>query len=248
MQNVEIFKFELSPELFEKIPLNERAFFIALGHISNELNILSKLTLINTKTKPQGEITESAFATQWIFFIKLSALKIYEGYKLLKNKRVQSILRKYSDDPAFNFLDFQKELDAYFSKDSLIKFVRNKLVGHYDGREIAKASKRKLNTKHCFYIEKTRANSLYFASEEVMFSRIMSKAKEGEDYQELMDRLFDETVKMSGLLMGCTQSIMIQIAKRYAKTEWNIADLESEQIPVSNLNDLSLPFFIDLEK
>lgn len=89
--------------MFEKIPLNERAFFIALGHISNELNILSKLTLINTKTKPQGEITESAFATQWIFFIKLSALKIYEGYKLLKNKRVQSILRKYSDDPAFNF-------------------------------------------------------------------------------------------------------------------------------------------------
>lgn len=242
---VTVHKFELSPKLYKRIPLDERVCFLTLGHISNELSILRKLVLISDRSHGSSEIEKHAQATQSLLLIKLFALKSCAGYEFVKKQTRRPFMKKYLRDPDSGLSGPILKLNQYFKGDNLLKYMRNKFVAHYDDKVIEDLVANSSDQIHHLYVANQQGLSLYFAAEEKMFEALATQVASGEEIKDVMGRLIDDVNRVAGLLTDCAQGVMIVIGKRYAKSAWKPAKITSEKVALVNAETVTLPFFID---
>lgn len=208
---VTVHMFELSPKLLKRIPLDERACFLTLGHMANELSILRKLVLASDRSHGSSEIEKHAQATQSLLLIKLFALKSCAGYEFVKRQKNKSFIREYRRDPDSGLSGAILELDRYFDGQSLLEFMRNKFVAHYDQKVIKSLAADLSGQTHYFYVANQQGHSLYFAAEEKMFEALTTRAVSGEGTKDVMGRLIDDVDSVADLLTDCAQGVMIVI-------------------------------------
>lgn len=243
---MEIFKLEITPELYKKIPLEERVLFLTVGHFTNEIYALRKLICIASNTEESSEIGKHGVIMQQVMFVKALITKACEAYKFLKGEEEKKYFKSLKEDNEINVESHINNLRKYFESDySRLRWLRNKLGAHYDADIIKKVAEGDLSDTHHLYLSEQQGNSLYFLSEEVLFKAI-SKDQVPE---EAFPQLVDDVDEIAGWITDCAQDVMIYIGKRYAEAKWNLeSDEGGEHIDIKSVNELSLPFFIDFTK
>jgi hypothetical protein len=73
-----IFRLELTKQKLAGLPSAERRLLLLLGHASNELNVLRKLTIMTRQAELKNKSVDYVQAWQTLFLIRLLIGKIHE--------------------------------------------------------------------------------------------------------------------------------------------------------------------------
>ena len=184
-------KFDVPKLKMDALPEDELIFFIQLGNVLNELNILQKCIIFSsTGIQDLKDIERSGQVCQALFFIKMLAGKLFEGKRLLESP----VLRSHKDKLSVDGQKCLKELNRYFSKSNNIDCIRNKFAFHYDSGVIkTEFSKRSPDESFDLFLSCEMGNCLYSFSDVIVNFAILNKINPSCN-QQAMDSLMKEIV------------------------------------------------------
>jgi hypothetical protein len=234
-------KANFSKKQLDQLSEKEKVFFVQLAHLLDELMILAKCVKFATNpTEVKEEVKRIAQYTQALFFIKILAGKIYEGWKMLQTSYFSSKLsHKYDkllSEPARKSIN---ELKKYFAKNNIIREIRRKYAFHYDRKKI----KDQLNNitqdeTLSMFITEHQGTSLFAFSDTIINSALLDSVNPSN--QKAMDLLFKEVI-----LKVCKwfQDFGYEFIKLIMeKLEFDFEEIQLED--VKSIKHIELPYFI----
>ena len=146
----------------DKIPEIERAFYVHIGHLRNELMVPRKLLERSVKNPPDNPVLGDVNFSQSFIIARLLAGKLWEGWELMRKayfstKLSLMIESKLPEDTK----DALGNLKKYFGKKNVIDSVRNEFAFHYNAQRVR---------TQLFLVEETDNLKIYAAeTEDVLF-------------------------------------------------------------------------------
>lgn len=238
---------KLTKANFSKTQLNqlseeEKIFFVQLTHLLDELMILAKcVKFASNPMKVKQEAERTAQYTQALFFIKILAGKIYEGWKMLQTSYLSSKLsQKYDKMLSVPASESIKELKKYFAKNNRIREIRNKYAFHYDRKKIEDQLNHITQDETLsMLISEHQGNSLFAFSDIIINSAILNSINPN-DQQKAMDALFEE--------------VILKVCKWFQDFGYGFVELIMERLvfdceeielkDVQSIEDVKLPYFV----
>ncbi len=148
------------------LPDAERVFFIGLGHISNEINAITKMLYwsAGTPQRNNAEINGQRFLT--LFLMKILSGKLFESWNLFQKLFFGSgISKDYDPELEGEPKEALEKLKKYFGKDNSISTIRNNFGFHYSPKEVDEMLL-KIDGNFDLYMERENfQNNLFFFSE-----------------------------------------------------------------------------------
>jgi hypothetical protein len=239
---MKIFKKRFSKSELNNIPEDERYFFLLIGHLANELNILQKLIIMCYKLPAKNKANERAHLSQVLTIVKILVGKVWEGWELIRKAFFATRLsREYDSLLSPEAREALKNLKRYFDSNNLVKNVRNEFSFHYNFDKIKSGfSAVPDNEELDIYLAETTGNSLFYASE-VAINFSMLDMIDSCNHQHSFDKLFNETIKIVSWLVDFAVGCMNLITKRY----YLALNYEPLDIgPVPTINDIEIPYFV----
>lgn len=228
----------------EVLPINEQKLLIKLTHFLNEFNYLNKLALytINNWNPPQQAIKDTQ-QNLFLFFIKLTAGKAYEGFKILNdNIYKKSLLNSFEGRISESSLKNLKEIEEYFTRDNLFVKIRNQYGFHYYQKNLESSYKKiPEGEKMSFYVGDSMLDFFYDFSENITNTSMLELTGE-ESRDSSLQRLFEETNHLHGLFFGLHE---------FTRDILSGLKLNSKEIEIDGLKkleDIELPYFTENEK
>ena len=245
---VKLVKLQISKGELLSIPEKELELFIQLTNFYNDVNILQKLMVISGISREKAnnnKIVEMSLSSQALFFMRIQAGKLYEGWNMLgehffNNKTFSEEYHKKGSSQSKENLS---KLKKYFGKNNLIENVRNKHTFHYSKESSKNMVKQIIDAPDLkifeMYYSKEYANCFYSIAHDLLNSSIL-KEIDSSDQTKAMDDFFQQIMDTTKRFLDFTQDCILVISKKYLQMNY-----EEAQIPEpSNLNDIRLPFFI----
>jgi hypothetical protein len=185
----------LTKTQFDQIPADERLFYFMAGQLHNDINILTKLLAvsINEIEFVGGELPKrSAAAAQVLLLLKLTAGRLYEGYKMINETfSAKGFRKKYKVEMSSATLVSLDTLNKYFGSNSAIQRIRTKFAFHLDAKLIEAAY---ANAPSEFtsveYLSKISGHNLFHTSETLSLIAIIGDAR--ENWQDTLDQTVEE--------------------------------------------------------
>jgi hypothetical protein len=239
MQFIEV---KISKSDLDKIPEAERVFFIKATNFLNDLNIARKLLFSVSNRKVEG-IQEKARNSQALFFIKIIAGLLAEGWEMLQKdffaKKI-SYENKLTNDGSKSL----KCIKNYFGKrKNLIKLIRNEFSFHYsvDSSERIKEVVNDVGESESFEIYLSmndQGNCLYYMAS-IFTNGALLKSTHEADAQKANNRILSEVKLISSHFQLFLGECIAIIIKRYLNNYSKIK--EPEHTPI---NKVFLPYFL----
>lgn len=243
---MKILRVSLDKNALLALPKPERIFFIALGHITNEINGLSKFSYwAANSTNTNDDLQEHGQKAAILILMRILAGKLNEAWELLRknffgpalSKTYEPVLDKEASTALNN-------LKKYFRKENAAHLLRNHLSFHYSADEIA-ASINNVDEELVVYLDKESApNNLFYFSETMVIQAIitlLNKTESEHPLEELTEELFNVAAWFVTLADGLMDAIM----------QKNVKELRSgapRYLTISNLPDfqkVSIPWFTE---
>ena len=226
---------------------NERVFFIQMGTLLNEVNILHKLIIFSTK-EVMNETERKAQNSQVLFLLRILALKLNEGWDLINkgfyNSQISKDYYKRLDETGKNNLN---KLKRYFRKENLIERVRNRFAAHYDQEEIKKQIQEIQKKLNCevfeIFVSEEHANCLYYMSEIILTSAI-SESADILDIHKTIDQLYSDVMQIAKCFLDFLGDCMGIIARKYPV--FHTEEIEIPEPPV--YDEIAIPYFVRKER
>jgi hypothetical protein len=122
----------LSVENLRAIPPKERALFVLLGHVANEVNTIDKITYLSTLALEGPRWQAQATAAQTLILARVLVGKLYEAWEAIQSgyfrSRLSRVYVDLIDNETTSSLD---RLKKYFGRKNLLNRVRNEVAFHY---------------------------------------------------------------------------------------------------------------------
>lgn len=241
-----LIKAEFSKKHLDQLPKEEKVFFVQLTHLLDELMILSKCVIFasNTIEAKQGA-EKSAQRTQALFFIRILAGKIYEGWQMLNTSYFSSQLSQKYDKLLSNLASESiEELKRYFAKNNLIYEIRNKYAFHYDRKNVEDQLNHITQDETLsMLISEHQGNNLFAFSDTIINSSILNSINPN-DQQKAMDTLVEEVIlKVCKWFQNFGYGFVELIIE---KLRFDCEEIELEDIPA--IEDVKLPYFVKKRK
>ena len=236
---------EIPPKAWASMPAAERAFFVAVGHIANELNTLRKLILISEDTEKPSVIQERAQLSQTMLLVRLFCMKSYAGYEFLRSISSSDYFEEYLLDADGSMREPFDKLMEYFSEPNAIKYVRNKFGAHYDNKIINKAIKLPVNHTGEIYACEQQGNSIYYASEEIIIAAMLRQRSPFDGVGSAMEALLDDVNDIAVLITDVAHGAMIVVSKRYMGDFWKTNTYNAKKIDLPHVSTSSAPYLTD---
>lgn len=227
----------------EPIGKNERDFLIGAAHISNEINVLSKLFQWMI-SRPTNEIERRVMLTQGLMLGRILNGKLYESWQYLTKAffgaQVSKIYCPILDEEASEALN---ELKSYFSSSNIIGTVRNKFSFHYDPIQFG-AGFEALDPDVSLeiFLSEHNANTIYAFSDDIV-GRGLIDSINSDDKGKAMESFMNDTSRISGLI-----SIFLGACMRLAISR-NLLSKETVKFDIVTLpnlpswSEIKIPFF-----
>jgi hypothetical protein len=243
---MKVYEIPISRQQLDSIPADERLFFIQIGHLANELSTLNRLLLFASKTTGTTELERWARNSQALLLVRLCSGKLFEGWQMLQRDYFGSKLSKeydrLLDESGKNSLT---EIKRYFSKNNLIKDIRDNFAFHYPSDDLQNQLQRTKNTGTLYiYLGYAHGNSFYSFADVLVGSAMLSKVQ-GVDPQQAMDALFTEPINATNWFLDFIGSCMIILVEKYLGA--TLDALGANTVEVSNTKkweDVQVPFFL----
>jgi len=235
-----IYRIELTRNMFENMPENDRVLFVVFGTMLNEINVLHKVTYLFHKDEV-SEVERKTQLAQHLFFQTLLVGKLWEFWLSLRSSFFGTQLSEEYE----NLLNQQgKEslefIKRYFSKGSWMHKVRNWFSFHYDRQQIIDQLEKMPEDEALeIFLSEAQGNSFYSASS-LIYLRGIAAAIDAEDTTKGFETYMSETLEVSGKVIVFLNEMISEIAKRYLH-------LQPEEIEIPeppHMNEIHVPFFI----
>ena len=245
---VKLTKLQISKAELLSIPEKELELFIQLTNFYNDVNILQKLMVISGISREKAnnnKIVEMSLSSQALFFMRIQAGKLYEGWNMLGehffNNKIFS--EEYHKKGSSKSKENLSKLKKYFGKNNLIENVRNNYTFHYSKKSSENMVKEIVNAPDSkifeMYFSKEYANCFYSIAHDLLNSSTL-KEIDSSDQAKAMDDYFQQIMDTTKQFLNFTQDCIMVISKKYLQL-----NCEEVQIPEpQNLNDIRLPFFV----
>jgi hypothetical protein len=243
----DLYSFKLSRAELEKINKGERAFFFALGHVANEINILSKQTVWCDNKVAVEDYERKAQITLSLFNYRMLAGKLNEANELIRKLFLSKpyskmYIENFDDDAMCNLTKIKK----YFGSKNIVNIIRNNHAFHYSQENYNSLSD-ELPDEFEMFMHKSQGNSLFYASEEIAFYSMMKSFQENDlsiDFGEVIDEL----IGISKVIMSFCYQFINCFVNYFHKS---IVGDEIKPIEIKNaINflDVSIPWYVEIEK
>lgn len=241
---MKVYEIPVSKQQLESIPIDERLFFIQIGHLANELSTFNKLLLFLSKSTGTTELETRARNSQGLLLARLCSGKLFEGWQVLQRDYFGSKLSKsfdhLLDENAKNSL---AEIKRYFNKTNLIKDIRDNFAFHYSSDDLRRQLQHTANPDTLYlYVGKAQGNSFYYFADVLVGLAMLSKV-EGADPQRAMDTIFAEPIHAIAWFLDFIGGCMIILVEKYLGTTLD----RTNTIDVPNTKkweDVQVPFFL----
>ena len=131
MTDIELVRIKLSKNDLDCISEEEAVFFLQFGGLIHEVISLQKFIYMSSHDTP-NPIQRMAENAQSMYFYRLLAGTVFEGWTLLMQDRFRLVLAKYKPDLDNQAAYAFKTLENYFSKSNLCEDIRNNFAYHYN--------------------------------------------------------------------------------------------------------------------
>jgi len=230
---MKIYDIPISKKHLDSFPNDERLFFVQIGHLANELLTLNRLLLFVSNSPTTTQLETRAKNSQALLLIRLCCGKLFEGWQMLQSSYFGSQLSKQFD----GWLDEngQKGLDKikqYFSKQNLIKDIRDNFAFHYSSGDLEAQLRVNEGTDTLnIYFGNAQGNSYYYFAD-VLVGRAMLRKVKGVEPQEAMNTLFENPISAIEWFLAFIHSCMIVLVEKYLGT--TLDALETNTIEIQN--------------
>jgi hypothetical protein len=248
MENMKLYKINLSKAELLCIPEKELEFFIQLMNFFNEANILQKLMVISGNSREeasQNRIVGRSLSSQGLFFMRIQAGKLYEGWNMLNthffNNRTFS--QEYNEKGSSQSKESLSKLRESFGRGNLLKNIRNIYAFHYSKESSNNMIKQIKNApdseKFELYFSEEYGNCFFSISHDLLNSSILENIEPG-NWPKAMNDFFQEILDITKYFLDFLQDCIRVIFEKYLEKKY-----EEIQIPDPlSINDITLPFFV----
>ena len=243
---MKVYEIPISQQQLDSIPTDERLFFIQIGHLANELSTLNRLLLFVSNSAGTTELERRAGNCQALLLVRLCSGKLFEGWQMLQRDYFRSKLSKeydsLLDESGKNSLN---EIKRYFSKNNLIKDIRDKFAFHYSSDDLQNQLQRSKDVGTLYiYLGYAHGNSFYSFADVLVGSAMLSKVP-GADPQPGMDALFVDPINGIKWFLDFIGSCMIVLAEKYLGTTLEALSANIIEVPnAKKWEDVHSPFFL----
>jgi hypothetical protein len=248
----ELKRIHLTKADLDRIPGDERFFYLMAGHLGNDVNILGKLVMVafNTayqdglilKDEPHGQ----AGLAQWFLLQKFLAGRLHEAFRLMNSHYfAKGLHTKYEPMMAERPRKSREQFSAYFAqKANIISRVRQKFAFHFERQDIEELYSN-LEGEYAFvtYVGEHLGHNLFFGSEMLSLSAMAALANAPTPLQG-MEKIYSDTLEVSswpGYFVVGFMRVIVQQYIRPVRPE----QIENMTIDMQGLLDqYTLPFFV----
>ncbi len=258
---MKLYKFDIPKSKLCSIPKKERVFFVQLMNFANDINALQKMMFFSAETDTDNDIVESAQNAQTLLLVKTLAVKLWEGWKLLKREFLetgdnlpQEFQHGCEELTVAGLESFKlgvesfNELAEYLKpENNIIRLIRNRFGAHYSkesskkiGQLIEDASKSEI---YPVFLSEAHGNCFYQMSHGLSNKSMLELICESQSLDagdKPMRILLRDVVRVTGLFLDFIGSyIMVVVTKRFG---FEYTEVEIPEPP--DINEVTLPFFI----
>ncbi len=245
---ISVYRMPISKEILDSIPEKERSLFIVVGHLSNELNIFSKLFFWASKFSDEEPVRHKANITQSLALARILAGKLFEGWNTIGKVYFSTKLSKeYHSLLSQEAKDALKELGKYFGKENIVMKIRNEFAFHYDHKQITDGfNALKVEEDWEIYLTEANGNSLYYVAE-LAANYALLNSIDSSDLKTAIETLVDELIQIGKLFTTFLGGCLVVISHRYfLNKDGKLAYEEECQLTdAPSIYDISIPYFVE---
>jgi hypothetical protein len=233
---------EFSKGQLEALPKEEQVFLVQLTHLLDELSILLKCVIYSSnEIGSEGEVERTGRRAQSLFFMRILAGKLNEGWDMLQKSYFGATLskkyEKHLSEEAGKGIEYIKH---YFSRNNLLFLIRNSWAFHYDRQKVEEEIDRiRENDVLTMILSEGRGNSLHAFSDNIVISSILNAINKS-GLQQAMDTLYGEILKVGHSFQdfgyGCVDLSLRGV-------ELNSKEVEVSNVPL--IGEVRLPYFVE---
>ncbi|MFC0666138.1 hypothetical protein ACFSKY_14515 [Azotobacter chroococcum] len=249
-----IYEWLLKPEKLRQMPEDERALFVLLAHVANELNVLNKLFYICSQHRKDEKWHIHAHTTQALIIARLFVGKLYEAWEALQQGYFKSMLgRKYTPLLPADAKESLSKLKKYFGKPNIVRELRNNFAFHYSLEHIKGTLNKNLNkdepdsSEMIAYMSNSIGNTLYYFSESVIGAAILEKIDQSQP-AAAFDKLIVESTDLMAWFNEFIGGIMFLFCEKYMLEDdgkITLLPINIGSIPLAE--SIEIPYFIELK-
>lgn len=240
-----LYRVQVTKAHLDRIPHDERVFYLMASQLSNDLNVLAKL-LFFAANHASDEVRSNVAIVQETLIIKMMAGRLHEGRTLLnKAFSAKGLWEKYKDDLLPEGRDAFEQINRYFGRPNIIEKIRNKFAFHLDVPVIDAAYERiPGDAPFVDYVAAEHAgHSLYYGGEWLTLNAMIEATGES-DWRAALTKIWGETTRVSLWFCFFIQSFIGMIFAKHLGMK--MEDLQAGAINVADdppIDSVPLPFF-----
>ena len=240
-----VLRVSISRDKLLATPPAERALFLALGHLSNEITALNKLMLWASETTPRNDAESDGRLAIVLILIRILTGKLKEGWELLRKAHFGSaVSRTYHSQLPPEGKEAIDRIKEYFSSKNLVSEVRDSFSFHYPSRHLDEALPRIPESLHMYMEEGGTSNNLYYHAELAAANAMLALAVTDEDPIGYL-RLHEEVATIARQFALATDHLMTLFVRLYGRTIWEGPPEEVTFGTLPRLLDVRIPWFTD---
>jgi hypothetical protein len=264
-KKMKLYQFDIPKSKLCSMPKKKRIFFVQIMNFMNEMHTLQKLSVFaGNSTDLTNDVVKSAQVSQALLLAKILALKLCEGWKLIKRElldkslnlpaEIQQDFEKITADGFGSIEEGLKSLDklkAYLEQPipaNRIKLIRDQFAAHYSkqaskkiGQLIEKAPQTKI---YSLFLSEAYGNCFYKIShdlsDEAMLEQIGTTESQDDTKPPMTAFMEDVQHVVSSFLNFIGSYIMVVIIKNFGFEEHT--EVEIPEPP--DLNEVTVPYFV----
>jgi hypothetical protein len=247
---LELIEVRIARSDLAKMPKETLSAFLTFGTIFNEIYMLRKLVLMSDRyaaASTDSIPVSNAQAVQTVFFLKLMALKTKEGFRYLwRQQKKPWFIEVFKEIPPDSISQYDA-LKAYFdNKENPISLVRDASGGHYDDKQPLDVGNLGDEFETRIYLSKEVGNSVFFASEELLFTKLMKEVYPELDLRAAFDLFFTELNLRSKELCSILHDCISEMTKRI----WDAPPKQQSNVFVKfpKISETVLPYFVNVRE
>jgi hypothetical protein len=250
----ELLRLDLTKNDLNRIPPDERFFFLMAGHLANNVSILAKLFLaaFNTGFTETGQRREGPYGhagiTQTFLLLGLLAGRLHEANKLIGAHYFgKGLHKKYEAEMLAKSVDALHRFTAYFSrKSNLITPLRNHFAFHFSTEEVENVYNAAANNFPLtqYLSSEYHGYNLFYGSEMIIVNAMATLVEGCPTATEAIDRIHrdtsDATEWLGLFVFGFIQLTMKRHIFPVRRNQTENITLEDS----SSISSYTLPFFV----
>lgn len=249
---IDVLRLKFGKQELLKMTPEERAMFLLLGHLSNQVNVLWKIVIVVLNREPTEPVDAKISAAQTQILVRITVGLLWEGWRLVERRLLGSKLGgeyvPLLDVDAKAALD---RLKKQFGSSGIFVAVRNSYSFHYpclDELEAAFQQAVKDEADEAdwgVYMTRSLLNCFFLGSDLVIAHGIGKAVGEADlltSYAKLLQPLGPISNDLSELTFGFAAAIF----RRHVGDELN-ATIVARIADAPSIGQLTLPFFMEMD-